>query len=176
MQKVVHMASAAHLSRKALTIILSLALVFSVPIPHAFADELSLQAADVSSTETVTSDQPVSVAYAGVGISARAKVAGTGWQTAVASNVVAGDVAGNGVTSLRLELTGLQGISGHVLYQTYKRNVGWLTQKTDGAATPTARNVEAVKIKLTGEVRLIKIAPATLRPATIPAMVMASST
>ena len=95
--------------------------------------------------------QVSSITYAGVGLRTRVKMQGLGWMSAE-NNVVAGRITGNGISSLSIRLTSIQGITGHIKYQTFQRNVGWQTMQSDGVATKSARNVEAVRVKLTGMV------------------------
>ena len=136
---------------------LSLLLVFSLsalPLPRlAEAQEplVATQAADLANGETGTDVAPVVVKYSGVGISKRAKVQGAAW-SAWTDGVTIGKTSGNGLRAMRLRLTGLQGITGGIKYQTYKRGSGWRSAVLDGASSGDVRNVESVKIKLTGTV------------------------
>lgn len=94
---------------------------------------------------------PAQVVYEGVGIIRCAKTQGQGWSEWTTETTV-GDVSGKGMTGIGLALTGLQGLSGGIRYQLYARASGWQQAAVDGAPSPTSQYVEAVRVKLTGEV------------------------
>lgn len=89
--------------------------------------------------------------YSGVGLSTRANVQGSGWNSWSKLKLL-GDKSGKRLKAIALKLTGLEGLSGHIKYQIYKRGSGWQPAVYDGKSSGGAKNLEAVKIKLTGEV------------------------
>lgn len=135
--------------------VLACSLCIPLTVQQASAQENSLTA---QSTELAVTDSPSNasatlkpVAYAGVGIAARAKMQGEGWGAWTTEQTI-GSTSSKGVNAIQLRLTGLQGLSGHIQYQVYKRNGGWKTKARDGASSGSAKYVEAVRIKLTGNV------------------------
>ena len=139
--------------------ILLLALAFW-PICGAHAQEetanrLSAQniATQLTTTKASAADQEA-VSYAGVHIYQRSKTQDGAWSKWSLRSTV-GDVNGVGLNTFALKFNAQKdkaGLSGSIRYRAYKRDEGWTDYASNGTPIQAEANIEAVCVKLTGEV------------------------
>lgn len=150
----------AHRIESALVAIVVFAALAFAPFCQAQAQntsERSYTAAQASTKTTLDADEPsetnepAQVVYQGVGVAKRAETQGQGWGEWTDATTV-GNAGGPGITAIELKLTGLQGLSGSIQYQTYVRDAGWKEAVVDGTSSGSATSVEAVRIKLTDDI------------------------
>ena len=86
-------------------------------------------------------------------VAVQAKVKSKGWLNTVAAGKTAGTKSKKYLRSFKVFLSMPAGLTGHVKYRTYDKGKGWGKTAMDGKATGrSSRNVQAVKIWLTGKV------------------------
>ncbi|MBQ9001966.1 MAG: hypothetical protein IJ087_08950 [Eggerthellaceae bacterium] len=147
------------LSRTVFALVLAAVIAIAlVPVPQgqAYAESGLLTAGSSATTiaeePAEEADEEPVVQYSGVSVAVRGKVSGVGWGDWQSAGDVIGDTTGAGLTAFEAKLTGVQGLTGSIYYRTYKRGVGWSSAARNGDPTITTRNVEAVRIRLSGEI------------------------
>lgn len=105
---------------------------------------LTVNAQEASNALQVQADSASKITY-------RVRMLSGGWQSVCADYAVAGKAEDNQrITALRISLP--KGMDGGVVYSVRRSDGTWSDWKADGAVAGTFRDIEAVRVKLTGSI------------------------